>query len=161
MSKRLALYVFTEPSGNVRSYVREFLQGLHDADCDVLLISNGNLCVYARGNVDKLCLEVLELDKAGCDFHAWQAAIHHLGWEKVLKYDELLLCNNSTYGPIYPFAELFEDMAGAGDFWGIYSSVIASQNPNAAEQTKRSIFQLTSSYLDGTFFLLKYSKIGG
>lgn len=55
------------------------------------------------------------------DSEAYKYALEDvLGWKEVQKYDELLLMNDSCFGPIYPFEEMFRDMEEKEcDFWGI------------------------------------------
>lgn len=49
--------------------------------------------------------------------------IDSLGWEKISKYDELILINDSCYGPINDLAPICEQMTRREcDFWGITAS---------------------------------------
>ncbi len=56
------------------------------------------------------------------DFGCWQYLIAKLGWEKLEKYDELILCNDSVYGPLYNLEDFFRSMEHKGyDFWSATS----------------------------------------
>ena len=56
------------------------------------------------------------------DFGCWQYLIAKLGWEKLEKYDELILCNDSVYGPLYNLEDFFRSMERKGyDFWSATS----------------------------------------
>ncbi|MDO4161944.1 MAG: rhamnan synthesis F family protein [Pseudomonadota bacterium] len=56
------------------------------------------------------------------DFGAWQYMIAKLGWEKLVQYDELILCNDSVYGPLYDLENFFRLMERRGyDFWSVTS----------------------------------------
>ncbi len=56
------------------------------------------------------------------DFGAWRYLIEKLGWEKLEQYDELILCNDSVYGPLYDLEEFFHFMERRGyDFWSVTS----------------------------------------
>lgn len=39
---------------------------------------------------------------------SWNYLVQQIGWNNILEYDELILTNDSVYGPLYPLKELFE-----------------------------------------------------
>ncbi len=54
------------------------------------------------------------------DFGSWRYLIEQLGWDKIACYDELILCNDSVYGPLFDLREVFVAMERKGyNFWGI------------------------------------------
>ncbi|MBQ1477503.1 MAG: hypothetical protein IIZ33_05100, partial [Erysipelotrichaceae bacterium] len=56
------------------------------------------------------------------DFGSYKRGLACLRQEGILD-EELILLNDSVYGPVYPFEESFEKMTGKGDFWGYVSLV--------------------------------------
>ena len=42
------------------------------------------------------------------DFGSWQELINIIGWERLAEYDELILANDSVFGPLCPIKELFD-----------------------------------------------------
>ena len=118
--KRLALYVFWEKNGVVRDYVTYYLNGLKEVAQDIIVIVNGKLSVEGRRKLEELGGDILVRENEGLDFAAWQAALERVGWQKLSLYDELILCNSSCYGPVYPFSEAFHTMDDRNcDFWGM------------------------------------------
>lgn len=118
--KRLALYVFWEKNGIVHDYVTYYLKGLQDVARDITVIVNGTLSVEGRKALEALGVDILVRKNEGLDFAAWQAALLALGWDTLESYDELILCNCSCYGPVYPFSEAFQTMGMRDcDFWGM------------------------------------------
>lgn len=118
--KRLALYVFWEKDGFVRDYVSYYLKGLKSVTRDITVIVNGSLSPECRTRLEKQDIDILVRKNEGLDFGAWQHALLHKGWDKLHEYDELILCNCSCYGPVYPFSEMFDAMSSRScDFWGI------------------------------------------
>lgn len=116
----LALFVFWEKEGIVRHYVEYYLTGLKKVAQDIIVIVNGSINDEGKQKLAALGVEYIQRENKGLDFAAWQAAIMYLGWEKVSSYDNLILCNSSCYGPIYPFEEGFERMQNTNaDFWGM------------------------------------------
>lgn len=119
--RRLALYVFWEKDGNVREYVFYYLQNLQAVTDTVLLIANGRLSRDSRKRLEAMSVGVLLRDNKGFDFFAWKDGLEHTGWDQLTGYDEIILCNSSCYGPIYPFSCIFDSMKKRQcDFWGLY-----------------------------------------
>lgn len=117
---RLAPYVFWEKDGIVRDYVTYYLNALKEVAQDIIVIVNGKLSAEGRKKLEELGADILVRENEGLDFAAWKAALEDIGWDKLSLYDELILCNSSCYGPVYPFSEAFRTMeARECDFWGM------------------------------------------
>lgn len=107
-------------NGIVHDYVTYYLKGLQDVARDITVIVNGTLSVKGRKALEALGVDILVRKNEGLDFAAWQAALLALGWDTLESYDELILCNCSCYGPVYPFSEAFQTMGMRDcDFWGM------------------------------------------
>ncbi|MBD5627673.1 MAG: hypothetical protein HDQ90_09400, partial [Desulfovibrio sp.] len=119
--KRLALYVLWEKKGNVHKYVIFYLEALKKIAEKIVVIVNGGLSESGRRVLQELGVDVFIRENRGLDFGAWKAALQTVGWEQVCTYDEVILCNCSCYGPLYPFTEVFATMDEREcDFWGLY-----------------------------------------
>ena len=117
--KRLALYVFWEKNGIVRDFVIYYLSNLRKVS-EILVIVNGQITDESREKIEKIGCKVMVRENHGLDFGAWNDAIKSIGFEKIRTYDQLILCNCTCYGPIFPFEEMFNAMAQRDcDFWGI------------------------------------------
>jgi len=118
--KRLAAYVFWEKDGIVRDYVVTYLKGLTAVTEKLYVVVNGDILLEGKKRLESetgAC--VIQRPNKGVDFWAYKAAIDHEG-DRISDYDEVILCNCSCYGPIYPFHEMFEKMGKRDvDFWGI------------------------------------------
>lgn len=118
--KRLVLYVHHDPKGDVRDYILYCLKGLKEVVDDILFIVNGQITPKARHDVEALGVQILVRENEGFDWGAWKAGLEYYGYDKIAEYDELLLTNNTYYGPIYPFSEMWTEMDKRDcDFWGI------------------------------------------
>ena len=52
------------------------------------------------------------------------------GWDRLVEFDEIVLFNATIMGPVYPFEEMFTEMAGRDiDFWGITWFHLAPGDP--------------------------------
>ncbi|WP_294488362.1 rhamnan synthesis F family protein [uncultured Mailhella sp.] len=118
--KRLALYVFWEKDGIVRDYVTYYLNALKEVAQNITVIVNGKLSAEGRKKLEAADVDIFVRKNEGLDFAAWKAALDDIGWDKLALYDELILCNCSCYGPVYPFSESFQIMESREcDFWGM------------------------------------------
>jgi len=121
MSKsRAAIYVFYDKDGIVDSYVTYMLCALLGVCDKLVFVCNGDLGSAGRESVEALTSDLVIRENEGYDAWGFKAGIEYLGWDKLVDYDELVLMNDSVFGPIYPFMDMFDSMDGRGlDFWGI------------------------------------------
>ena len=119
--KRLGLYVFYEKNGEVRNFHKYYLLCLKNCIDDIVVIVNGKLSAKGREDLENIGLEIVVRDNVGYDFSAWRDVILEKGLDCISNYDELVLCNCSCYGPVYPFTSVFSRMETEScDFWGLY-----------------------------------------
>lgn len=54
------------------------------------------------------------------DFGSWSMLIDRLGWDHISSYDEMIIANDSIYGPMFDIAHTLDAMEQSNcDFWGI------------------------------------------
>lgn len=117
---RYCICVFWEKDGIVRDYVIYYLKGLQEIANKVLVAVNGKLTDESKEKLESLGVEIFQRENNGLDFGGWKDAIGKIGYDELLKYDELILTNTTCYGPIYPLSEMFDEMESRDcDFWGI------------------------------------------
>jgi len=118
---RLALYVFYEKNGEVLDHVIFYLNALKKICQDVVCLVNGKISPKGILDLHNRGIEIVKRQNQGFDFGAWQYAFNDYLGERLSGYDEVILCNCSCYGPLYPFEELFKKMDEKNcDFWGLY-----------------------------------------
>ena len=121
MKKRLAVYCFYDRDGIVDDYVIYFLNELRKAVSWICCVVNGKLNDNGRKSLQEYADEVIERANEGLDAGAF-AFVVKSRYEEIRKYDELILCNNSFFGPLYPLSDVFSEMYGRPekyDFWGM------------------------------------------
>ncbi len=126
--KRIALFAHYDRDGLIDDYVIYYLQGLQKVAQSILFVSN---CELAAGEAAKL-EGLAELVFAGkhdtYDFGSWKIGFEHIGYN-LTGWDEVIIANDSCYGPITPLEDLFARLEKTEwDFW----------SPNAALGGKRS-----------------------
>lgn len=119
--KRLAIYVYHDPKGEVREYVFFCLDRLGRVVDRILFVVNGHIKNEYREKLKALGIGLLVRENKGFDFQGWKEGLEFIGYDRLAEeYDELLLTNNSYYGPMYPFSEMWAAMDKREcDFWGI------------------------------------------
>lgn len=118
--KRYGIYVFFDKDGIVDEYNDFFLKGLKDVVSHLLVICNGEVSQDGRNRLEHIADEVLCRENKGYDVTAYKEGILKPGFEELMQYDEVVVCNDTMYGPFYPFTEMFDTMRGKDiDFWGI------------------------------------------
>lgn len=121
--KRLGIFVFYDKQGIVDRYVEYLLDSLREHLSRLVIVCNGILTADGSCTLQKYTKEVYLRENKGFDAMAYKLAMtSYLGWDEVAQFDEVLLFNDTFYGPFYPFAEMFEAMEHKPcDFWGITS----------------------------------------
>ena len=119
--KRLGIFVFYDKQGIVDRYVEYLLEGLREHLSRFVIVCNGIVTDEGMDKLRNFSDEIYVRENTGFDAMAYKLAMTtYLGWDEVEKYDEVLLFNDTFYGPIYPFSEVFDQMAKENcDFWGI------------------------------------------
>lgn len=128
---RVGVFLCYDPNGIIDDYIPYLLNDLKENLERLVVIVNGQLTPAGRASLESITTDVVVRDNKGFDFGAWQyGMIEYLGWDTVLRYDELVLLNDSCFGPLYPFAQMFTSMEGTADFWGLVQhGQIESVNP--------------------------------
>ncbi len=96
----------------------------------LFIVSNGFLKEESIEKLKKYTNDILLRSNEGFDSGAWRdVMVRELGFEKLEEFDEIILFNDSFFGPIYPFKEMFDVMDSKDiDFWGIS---VHGEAPNA------------------------------
>lgn len=121
--KRLLLYAHYDRDGQVDPHVVYQIKALHDFGISIIFISNSPVSEEDKGVLSPFITNMRLRPDEGYDWTAWKEALLALGIEGLSKYDELILMNDSCYGPVFPLEEMFSKMDKEDvDFWGITQS---------------------------------------
>ncbi len=118
--KRLGIFFMQDSDGIVDDYVFYLLQEIRKVLEHLTVISSE---VLTQETLTKMALctnEVFVQGNPGFNIEAWKQGILQ-NEANLPEYDELVLFDDSFYGPMYPFEEVFQQMAekSDADFWGI------------------------------------------
>lgn len=117
---RLGVFLFWDSDGVVDDYVTYLLDDITKELKDLVIVVNGYLSDEGKAKFQKYTTKILYRGNTGFDVGGWQdALVNYCGFETVRKYDELVLLNDSFFGPLYPFSEVFDSIENNIDFWGL------------------------------------------
>ncbi|MDR1797139.1 MAG: rhamnan synthesis F family protein [Clostridiales Family XIII bacterium] len=119
---RAAVFVFFDKDGVADAYVDFFLRELSENVQRTVVVVNGYLDGASRAMFEKHAApgDVLVRENTGFDAWAYKAGLEHIGREAAGAYDEVVIANDTVFGPVYPFREVFSEMEKKPlDFWGL------------------------------------------
>lgn len=121
MKKRLGIVAFYQKDGNVDEYFLFLLQELKKCLDLLVVICNGIVSEDAEKRMLQYADEVYKRANQGYDAAAFkEGMLLFLGKDVVKQYDEIVLCNDTFFGPFVSFDEMFAEMECRGkDFWGL------------------------------------------
>ena len=122
--KRVAIFASYSKDGIIPEYVLYYLQGLKMVAEEIVFVADSDV---QPGEEDKLkgLVRYSKCGRHGCyDFGSYRIGFEWAEKNGVLDdADELILCNDSCYGPAYPFEKVFAEMNKKEcDFWGMVES---------------------------------------
>ena len=118
--KRACIYFIYDRDGIVDRYVIHQLEELRENVAFLHCVINGKLTPEGQSALKRVANEVYVRENKGNDIGAYKAAIKYIGWEKLSSFDELVIMNNTCFGPVYPFKECFDWAKSQDiDFWGL------------------------------------------
>lgn len=122
--KRLGIYVTYDCEKIADDYIGYMLQELRKVvDC-LVVVCNYKEIRSGIQNINVYADRVYYRDNTGFDAGAYKYALCCcIGWDEVSAYEELVLLNDSFYGPFYPMSDLFAKMDKMPvDYWGLTKS---------------------------------------
>lgn len=117
--RRLMAYVHYDKDNVISEEDLKTLQCYSELCDEILFVTNSNLSQEDTKKIAAYTTHILQRENTGYDFGAWKDALLKYGKEKIEKFDELILLNNSCFAPVFDIAEMFENMEKENvDFWG-------------------------------------------
>lgn len=119
--KRLGIFVIYDREGVIDRYIEFLICSLKEIIDRLVVVVNGVIDAKGIEKLERISEEIIYRDNAGYDAGGYRAALlGRIGREELRKYDELVLCNDTCYGPLIPFSRIWERMdKKEGDFWGM------------------------------------------
>lgn len=127
-TNRLGIFAFYEKNGIVEDYVVCLLKELRGSVNRLIFVYNGVLSDSGRLRLAGLVDEIRERENRGYDAGAFrEVLLDFIEHERLNDFDEIVLCNDTFFGPFVPLEDIFTEMGGRGlDFWGLSSQPVST-----------------------------------
>lgn len=117
--KRLCLFAGFDAQGEIADYVVYYLRALAQVS-DVYYWGDFETSATEKAKIEPYCKAIHCHAHGKYDFGSWQELIDQIGRAEIEKYDEVILANDSCYGPLFNLSDLFQEMDQKNnDFWGL------------------------------------------
>ena len=119
-AKRLGIYSFYDAQGIVDRYVPCFLHDLKQNLAELVIVVNGLILIEEKQKLLAITPHIIIRENKGFDIWGYKTGLDHYGWDRLSEFDEVVVANNTVFGPVFPFSQMFAGMANRDlDFWGL------------------------------------------
>lgn len=130
--RRIAVITIFDTEGHLDKYAEYLIFRTLEICNRLIVVSNHKLDSESKSVILKYTDELYERENIGFDAGAYKDVItRYVGIREICKYDELVLLNDTYYGPFDSWKTVFDVMASQDvDFWGItkiYGSLLDEQ----------------------------------
>lgn len=120
-NKTLAVAAVYDRDGIIDDYLIFYLSSLREVADRLIVAVNGKLTGAGREKLMVVADEIYCRPNTGFDFGAYKDVLENdLKPGELEQYQQLVLCNDTCYGPFVPFADIFTRMQeGDSEFWSM------------------------------------------
>ena len=119
MDRKVCLLAGFDKDNIIQDYVVFLVQELSKIS-DVYYFADGNMSQIELSKIRAYTKYAQSSPHNGKDFGSWQYLMHYIGWKTLENYDEMIICNDSIYGPMTNIEDIFDYMELRNyDFWGL------------------------------------------
>lgn len=118
---KLAIVSTYDRDGTIDDYLIFYLTSLKRVANRLIITVNGKLTEKGEERLTAVADELYRRPNTGFDFGAYRDVLeHYLKPGELEQYQELVLCNDTCYGPFVPFEDIFARMeAGNAEVWSM------------------------------------------
>lgn len=119
--KRLLIYLTYDKQNIIDDYIGYFLCSMRPIVDTIITICNMPYIEKGLHNLSDYADSIFYRENKGLDCGGFKDGLcQFIGWERLKEYDELILANDSFYGPFEGIEGIFSEMeAKQLDFWGL------------------------------------------
>ena len=153
--RRAGIYFIYDSEGIIDRYIPYMLNDLAQNLSFLLIVVNGILSSNGRNILSAITPNIFVRDNLGFDVWAYKEGLEYIGWDHLKEYDEIVMMNNTIFGPIYPFKETFDAMNSRDvDFWGLAKHHGYKSKPLLYEKCK---YNYVPAYIYSCFITVRKS----
>ena len=121
-NQRVCLFSHYDKHSQLDDHVIHYMRSLKEVGLSVVLISsNMDLSKESLGIAKTMCSAVILRENRGWDFAGWALGITTLNG--MYNASEIVIANDSVYGPMHPISEMFDFMNERPcDLWSVTES---------------------------------------
>jgi len=121
-SQRISIFSVYDKNGVWGAYRSYILKELKEISDKVFIVVNGFISDDVENSICDCNTRIIIRENKGFDAGAYKDVImNHIGMQGLRNYQELILCNDTFFGPFVSFSKIFSDMKQSdSDFWGLY-----------------------------------------
>ncbi len=160
---RTAVFATFSPDGRLPEKDVHFIRALGEVCDNVAVVVNAPLFPEEVDRVRGIASALVCRWHGGYDFGSYRIGLEtarRLGWLAPERCRELVFANGSCFAPVFPFSEMFREMASRpADFWGVCRNSLCCERPYVQSfflVFRQSVF--STSALDD-FFAARPTKI--
>jgi len=114
---KVCLFSHFDAENKIKEYIIYYLKELSKVS-DIIFISTAEgVTQEALKQIEPYCKDIIVKKNIGYDFGAWKSGLDYLG-DDLNTYEQLILCNDSVFGPFHPLKSIFDKMS-AYDAWSM------------------------------------------
>ena len=119
--KRLLIYLTYDKQNIIDGYIGYFLRSMRPLISSIAVVCNMPHIAKGLHNLTGYADHIFYRRNKGLDAGGFKDALcTFIGWDALAQYDELILVNDSFYGPFDDISRIFSEMESRGlDFWGL------------------------------------------
>lgn len=119
--RRLGVFIFYDASGIVDKYIEVLLNSMSGLIQRLVIVVNGKIDRAGEQRLKKYSKDILIRENRGFDAGGYKDVFtKYLINEDLHNWDEIILFNDTFYGPLYPWEDIFKEMEEEkNDFWGL------------------------------------------
>lgn len=119
--KRICIYLTYDKEKKVDKYIGYMLKELRTCTDYLAVVCNYEEIFCGAEILEENADVVFYRENKGFDAGGFKDALcRFLGWDEIEQYDQLILVNDSMFGPFRPMKDIFSEMdRRPADFWGL------------------------------------------
>ena len=119
--KRICIYLTYDKKNVIDKYIGYMLSELRDCTDELIVVCNETDIKHGKDLLEEHADAIYYRENIGFDAGGFKDALcSFVGWDKVSEFDELVLVNDSLFGPFEKMEKIFSEMEERqADFWGL------------------------------------------
>lgn len=117
---RLGIFLFYDGDGIVSPHVHRLIEAFSPHMSEILFVVNGEIDMKSYAGLERFVTEILLRDNSGYDVWGYKAGVEHVGYERLVKFDEVVLFNYTFFAPTGDLGLMFRTMEARDvNGWGL------------------------------------------